>query len=103
MNFAKVDMKIETARFREYTMCLSEAWLEEREEVIERIREASVRGHALGSVTAPRKARAIALLVSNRPESLATLNAPRVERRVDVHEVDRLGVDRLQDLEALSL
>lgn len=84
-------------------MRLAEARLEEREVVVERVGVRRNVADLLGAVTPPAEARAIAVVVADRLEARALLDPPRVERGIDVDEIDRSVRKLTQDVEALGL
>ena len=93
MRLAVVDMEEERAVRREDAVRLHQPGLDERHEVVERIRE-RLRAELQRAVALALEAGAIAaLVVAHGSQSIALLHLAGVERRVDVDEVGRARLD----------
>src|SRR5262249_13351137 len=99
-----IDVEVEATVVLENAMRLTEARLEESEVIIERVGESFIPRDALRSIPLSFEARAIALrVVANGAKTIATLRASRVERRVDVDEIDAAIRKRPQRVEAVGM
>ena len=101
VGLAVVDVEVQRALAREQPVRLEQARLEEREVVIEGVAVAGL-GEQPRAVALPLKAGVSSVVVAHRLQHLARLRLAGVERRVDVHELERGVGERRQQLHVLA-
>src|SRR5690606_2523068 len=87
----------------EQAMRLAKPRLEEREVVVEGVREPGIRAETFGTVAMPGESPPIPLLVAHGAYALALLHAPRVEGRVEVDEIHRRVGQRPEHVQTFSV
>src|ERR1019366_9519170 len=102
VHLARVEVHEEAARRRQEPSRFSEARLEEREIIDERVTERA-RSELLRGVAPPAKPRAVARRVAFRTKLRPALRAPRVERGVDVDEIERRAREPREHVQVVAL